>query len=218
MSNDKKYTAQEAAVAVLKKAEEMLLAKASEHEKGVHQPQTSGNFAGPGTSHAGQMARGIERDKNKPAQVDYNRQKRNVAVDQHKEKLSELKAQPKLSIPGAAPGMAKEESTSNVSSMGSKGIHKLSKFVGRMEFKKLPNHGGIETHRPEGLKGVHETAPSHNGSEGTSQVGARVRTANQYGKDMSSSKDVAIGDAKSIHKEKLAEIKAQPKPNLTKGE
>jgi hypothetical protein len=54
--------------------------------------------------------------------------------------------------------------------------------------------GGIETHRPEGMKGVHSATPSKTGSEGHS------------------------GASKAQHKQNLSELKAMPKPNLTKHE
>lgn len=67
-----------------------------------------------------------------------------------------------------------------------------------------------------GQSGVHGQAG--HGSIGQSNAGVRVRTGNSYGKDMASSKAVAHGDAKAIHKEKLAELKAMPKPDLGKAE
>jgi hypothetical protein len=231
MSIDKKYTAYEAALAVLKKAEAMLLTKASEdrskmsgksgmvrldtaanhNQKGVGQHGHHGSSGG--TSEAGAYHRDAMHTKPGSSQHTKNT---SAVKEIHQNTLSDLKAQPKPSIPGGAPGMAKEESASDVSSMGSKGIHKLSKFVGRMEGKKLPSHGGVETHRPEGQKGVHEATASADGSEGTSFAGHMSRAAVKG--NTSLPKEKLNSEAKASHKEKLGELKAMPKPNLTKGE
>lgn len=73
-------------------------------------------------------------------------------------------------------------------------------------------------------KGVHTVSPykphpksDMETNEGSS-AGNRVRNANKYGKDMKSSKESVMKDAKSLHAEKLSEIKSMPKPDLGKAE
>jgi hypothetical protein len=118
------YTPVEAAITILKKIEELAKAEASKgadqkveeikteaqdskeakndiakEEKGVHAPAESGNFKGPGTSSAGQLTRGANRDKNKAKLQDYVRMKRSAAKKRHAEKLQELKDMPKPNLP-----------------------------------------------------------------------------------------------------------------------
>ena len=154
MSNDKKISAEEAAKAVLAKVAEMLqassLAKAHEdrskmsgktgmvrgtteanqNQKGVNQMGNNGSSGG--MSEAGNNVRNASFEKHPEKSIANAKQI-------HKETLGELKAQPK-------PALTKDEPTADASSMSSKGIHKLSKFVGKMEGKKAPKaptEGGI---------------------------------------------------------------------------
>lgn len=100
MSDEKKYTAREAAVAVLAKAEEVLkkseLLKSTGHEKGVHASHGHGGKGQKGISEAGEALRisGGNKNISNPTK----RGLHNAAVGEHKAKLGELKAMPKPNL------------------------------------------------------------------------------------------------------------------------
>ena len=102
---NKTYSPREAAIAVLKKAEELYkessLAKGETgHEKGVH---TAANFQvnRPGVSHAGISTRSVGINESKGGGQDW--QGRNEARDRQKKVLNEMKAMPKPNLGKAEP-------------------------------------------------------------------------------------------------------------------
>jgi hypothetical protein len=161
MSNDKKYTAQEAAMAVLAKAQQMLLIKANEerskmsghsgmvridteanqNQKGVNQHGYKGSSGG--ISEAGSKLRDHGSDPKK-ATGSYGKEQASHVKPMHQEALEKLKTMRTVPTPGS-PSMTKEEPSADVSSVSSaKGIHKLAKFVGHMEGKKSKTPEGQE--------------------------------------------------------------------------
>ena len=242
MSNDKKISAEEAARAVLAKVAEMLQAsplvkaygkdhtksgprdgmverdhaKAStSHETGVHKPETRFGEARhqEGRSIAGNMARiGTYYDRKTPHNPESFAGKGSAAKksarEAHMNVIAENREMPKPNIPGAAPGMAKDESSSDASSMSSKGIHKLSKFVGKMEGKKGAGHPNGETGHEKGINTASDPKQKSRVMLGTSKAGSTMPANNAEDRS----------EAKQEHKKVLGEMKAMPKPNLTKSE
>lgn len=185
MADEKKYSAQEAAVAVLAKAQELLgkseFAKSvtrDEHEKGVHNvmPVYEKNK---GISH-GQSSAGIAvRQGNKAGESESKlsgKIKQNfidTSKARHQNKLSELKAMPK-------PSLTKDE-PKDENEIGTK-VEKAG--------DPLSTIAGDRIKRGAGYK------------ERGDKLGHKI----------------AVEGAKESHQERLAGIKAQPKPNLSKDE
>lgn len=239
---DKKYTAKEAAQAVLKKAEEMLkssnLAKskedkskmsghsglvrldttANQNQKGVGQHGHHGSSGG--TSEAGAYHR--DSMHTKPGTTQHL--KNTSAVKEiHKQTLGDLRSQPK-------PNLTKEEDVTPPNGVQKEtigqhdpaaekengnppwgtepGCHKLSKFMGRREERKKAKASLAVTNVPidKAEKGVHTQydVGSKADGPGTSLAGQMAREKNP--------------NTAAQHKAKLSELKAMPKPNLTKGE
>lgn len=151
---DKKYTAEEAARAVLKKAEEML--KSSKLAKaGVHNPSHS-NENDKGRSESGDAVRQAGHNKNLSSPT--KRGLMNAAKDEHKKVLGEMKSMPAPNLPkseDASIAMSEQNQTpaDGVQAQGlppadpekvngnpvwgtEPGCHKLSKFMGRREERK----------------------------------------------------------------------------------
>ena len=211
MSNDKKISAEEAARAVLAKVAEMLqaspLVKAASYEKGINpsvgasskgSAMTPGKKAVMGQSKAG---RSLEDTQGVGPAISAKPKAEGV--------LNEIKAMPKPNIPGPKPqSMIKDESSSDASSMSSKGIHKLSKFVGKMEGKKGAGHPNGETGHEKGINTASDPKHKSRVMLGTSKAGSQMPANNAEDRS----------EAKQEHKKVLGEMKAMPKPNLTKSE
>lgn len=223
---NKTYSPREAAIEVLKRAEELYkessLAKAETgHEKGVH---TAANFQvnRPGVSHAGISTRSVGINESKGGGQDW--QGRNEAKDRQKKVLNEMKAMPKPNLGKAEPTASPSPSPAPASSTEEydpytdpgivnkseekpmKGSYKLAKFVGRMGAKR-----GVAKGETGHEKGVH-TSMSQEMTPGMSQAGNKARPWNDSQGPIKGTTVDKEGSAQA-HKQVLGEMK-QIKPKL----
>lgn len=240
---DKKFTAQEAAIAVLKKAEEMLTKAAkmkisSNHDKNAHLYEGD-----KGTSKLGGTVRSANRNKSwaKDDRSSGPSIERSIAKDKMGEaktiaskNLENTKAQPKPNLTKAdihekdqtpADGVQKETIGQHDPAQGKEnsnpvwgtepGCHKLSKFMGRREEKSKAKAAPAQAAPMEKQeKGINVPDKSAK-SPGTSVAGQEVRSMNYSKKVGGIGIDAKLG-AKAEHGKVLREMKAQPKPNLPK--
>jgi hypothetical protein len=132
--------------------------------------------------------------------------KRRVRHQEDPDKNPKENAEGNNAAPGAQPYNVKKYGMEGQVRKTEAGMHKVEYHSANLE---------------KDEKGVHEKSPfKHSGMETTegSSAGNRVRNANKYGSDMKSSKDSVMSDAKSLHSDKLSELKDMPKPNLPKSE
>lgn len=236
---DKKYTAKEAAEAVLKKAEEMLKSSKvadykraqSSKEKGVHKPANKDApvYHQEGMSSAGSETRSAKQTKARgvPDSQNYSRAS---AVGKHKAVLSEIKAMPKPNLTKGdiqekdqtpADGVQKETIGQHDPAQGKEnsnpvwgtepGCHKLSKFMGRKEEKSKAKSqvAPIDKAETGHEKGINTSTDP--------KAKSRVMMGTSKNGSQLPSKDTAdINEAKDGQKQVLNQMKAMPKPNLPK--
>ena len=219
----KKYTPKEAAIAILKKAEELYgastLAKAETgQEKGVH-TQNKTFAPNSGVSQAGGPQ---YRKQSYSADSKEAKMANDASKDKHKEVLGEMKAMPKPNIPEP---MGKAEAPM-------KGHMKLARFVGRMDAKKEQKAKEIDKSQdvstePSGYQrsvGVSQVSGVHTGGSG-SKAGGLARSGKSHidhaksGNASNSKVSAAVGkdslnQSKDDHKQVLGQMKAMPKPKL----
>lgn len=195
MADEKKFTAQEAALAVLKKTSELLaksdLAKAETgHEKGINRQSVSNTASGVSAA-GGRLRTANKYGSDMQSSRDHALQD---TKDMHRETLGQMKDMRKPNLDKSEEGAAPM-----------KGHIKLAKFMGRMEHKRGQKQGATEGHE----KGVH--THNHEGP-GNSPAGSFASSAVKG--NTSIPKDTLNSYAKEEHTKVLGEMKSMPKPKL----
>lgn len=196
----------------------------AQNQKGVHTPVSGVTVfpGGKGSSEAGNMA--TETWDGKP-----NRELRDHGKELHRKKLSEMQAQPKPNLPKAEgtentdqeiEGQPSPEDNPHEQKEGNNpewgaeaGIYKLAKFCGHMGAKRkmkkpAPEMDKAETGHEKGINTSTDPKQRSRVMMGTSVAGRTLPSKHKEDHE----------EAKGVHRKVLADMKAQPKPNLTKSE
>ena len=196
MSDQKKFTAQDAAKAVLAKAQEVF--KKSQLSK------------------CGEMAKDESFNQKKVSEAGMQGQMKSEGVDQTPPdgvQPDAPNAVPRNGDP--APGAEPKNQGSNYVGAVSKGHIKLAKFMGRMEEKRKKVAPAPATVDTMAKATGHETgvalatSPS---KPGESRIGSALRETAKF--PNSSMKETRLDSAKKGSANRLAETKAAPKPKL----
>lgn len=210
--SDKKFTPQEAAILVLKKAEELY--KSSSLAKGdwakIHSKLKREGYS---EESADKIDGAIKAKMNKSDDEGHN---------------PDAKADAKLGEQVEQDVKQHEESNSDPAHAEPqmKGHIKLAKFVGRMEHKKGQKSKEMDKAETGHEQGVHTQGPLGAAQPGQSSAGSAVGTANNFSslkpsahnkqsqQSLNAGKQTATDQAKNEHKQVLDQIHNMTKPKL----
>jgi hypothetical protein len=221
---DKKISPKEAALAVLKKAEEML--KSSKLEKGYREDTHR-------TSAQGDVVRAV--NAHKKATGNPGKEGMEQAKGMAANRINKLANESKPNLPKSEEGMAAmpgmEMSEEQPAAHNPKGIHKLAKFMGHRDEKKksqvVPAEKDMSAPMEKGQNdGKHANNHAYNFDDMQAQKGVNKvlphydRKTGKLGHGGSEAHwggKAKPETQKRVHKETLNELKSMPKPNLPKG-
>src|ERR1035437_5794860 len=257
MSDGKMYSAKEAAIAVLRKAEEMLKTSLLSNTKPKAEPAATDKDPVPMDTSLLSNTKKPQPKLTKSDEGDTKEVKSKVHHESGDEKSGtkitgmSVNGKPAYHVSAHHAGRAMWDSGGAVGHQGDleaakhyanimhrhlkehgekasvDNAHEKASRLGKSEWKDLHadlskmedmfKSSGYPSERHAGQKGVHDVIPVHIKGKGVSHGHSSAGLMNLM--DRAATKDGAKtpGDAaKSVHEDKLAELKAMPKPNLTK--
>lgn len=206
MNSEKRFTAAQAALAVLAKVQEICkespLAKSYEGFKAVEESARKGGASDPAAvaASAGREKYGKEAFQHAAAEG-----KKMSKYEENPDEKQDAELGEKVEHEVEAHEVANPEAEKQ--EHREKGPYKLAKFMGAMDAKRGKRPGSVQPmDKAEGEKGVHLDSSDPKG--GTSNAGSMMATHNHSGKPG------MLQGAKDQHKKVLSQMQQMPKPKL----